>query len=246
MPLARLSGEVALEQVRNGRHFLVEQPQGSGLYAEPQWKILAPLMFTLVFDQCMTGLRTNKHPWWPVRKTTEIKASHPSLLTYLQNPKCDGSHPYAHIGSWSEPGRPTVRSVEMQVWPNELCERIAAGVAECVMQMLTLTNITNMMTLSSTNGMMTTTNETKSSYPSVRVGTSDGVPAPEAEPEARTYSCPACRSHLRKTDPKHTHDENCKFPNVESTSWTCPGCVARKNRAHESHPNDETCQWSFA
>ena len=37
VPLARLSGDVALEQVDNGRHYLVEQPQGSGLFQEDCW-----------------------------------------------------------------------------------------------------------------------------------------------------------------------------------------------------------------
>ena len=37
VPLARLSGDVAAEQVSAGRHAFVEQPYGSGLYDEPEW-----------------------------------------------------------------------------------------------------------------------------------------------------------------------------------------------------------------
>eukprot|EP00435_Cladocopium_sp_Y103_P066882 s366_g29.t1 len=62
VPLARLSGDVAAEQVSAGRDAFVEQPHGSGLYEEPEWLKLKPKLFTAVFDQCMTGLRMNKHP----------------------------------------------------------------------------------------------------------------------------------------------------------------------------------------
>ena len=77
----------------------------------------------------------HKSPYWPVRKTTEIWASDERLLMYLQNLRCDGSHPHAHIGSWANDGHPTVSSSAMQVWPLQLCERIAAGVSECIINM---------------------------------------------------------------------------------------------------------------
>ena len=115
VPLARLSGDVAAEQVSSGRHAFVEQPHGSGLFEEPEWLKLRPHLFTAVFDQCMTGLRMPKSPWWPVRKTTECKATHPLVLIHLQNLRCDGSHPHAHIGSWSDSDKPTVKSCDMQV-----------------------------------------------------------------------------------------------------------------------------------
>jgi hypothetical protein len=222
VPLARLSGDVAIEQFSNGRHFFVEQPHGSGLYQEPPWLKLKDFMFTAVFDQCMTGLRMLKPPFLPVRKTTECKASHPALLMYLQNLRCDGSHEHAHIGSWSNDGRHTVKSADMQVWPRELCERIAAGVVECLMCMGRPDSLQHL-----------------SYFPEAAVeAATDAAPA--------VVTCPACKGHMRKTDPRHTRDANCKFPDVENVTWTCPGCVARKNRAHPSHRNDDTCQWVIA
>eukprot|EP00435_Cladocopium_sp_Y103_P048141 s730_g14.t1 len=222
VPLARLSGDVAIEQLNNQRHFFVEQPHGSGLYQEPPWLKLKDFMYTAVFDQCMTGLRMLKPPFLPVRKSTECKASHPALLMFLQNLKCDGSHEHAHIGSWGSGSRHTVKSSDMQVWPRELCERIAAGVVECLMQMHETNNI-------------------QSHFPEAAAEAS-----PDAAPAEPAAECPACKGHMRKTDPRHTRDAKCKFPDVESISWTCPGCVARKNRAHPSHKNDETCQWVIA
>ena len=216
VPLARLSGDVAIEQVSSNRHFLVEQPLASGLHDEPQWKQLKSMMSSVVFDQCMTGLRMSKSPWWPVRKPTECKASHPSLLTHLYNLRCDGTHQHAHIGSWSCDGRPTVRSIDMQVWPRELCERIAAGVVECIFLMM------------------------------VKQPGYFAAAKRKTVAESPTYTCPACRSHLRKTDARHTRDDTCRFRDVKSISWSCPGCVAKRHRAHESHTNDDTCQWALA
>eukprot|EP00435_Cladocopium_sp_Y103_P042293 s661_g11.t1 len=232
---AQLSGDVAAEQFNNGRHFFVEQPQGSGLYQEPPWLRLKDFMFTAVFDQCMTGLRMLKPPFLPVRKTTECKASHPALLMYLQNLRCDGSHEHAHIGSWSSDGRHTVKSADRQVWPRELCERIAAGIVECLM------SIGHSKPLQQHNY-----------FPEAAAEAAPAAAPPEAAAEAApvgapiVVTCPACKGHMRKTDPRHTRDANCKFPDVESITWTCPGCVARKNRAHSDHRNDETCQWVVA
>ena len=116
VPLARLSGEVANEQLSNGRHFFAEQPQGSGLYEEPPWLKRKDHVVSRVFGECMTGLRKLKPPFLPVRKPTECKASHPALLMFLQNLRCDGSHEHAHIGSWGNGSRHTVESADMQVW----------------------------------------------------------------------------------------------------------------------------------
>lgn len=136
-------------------------------------------MFAVSFDQCMTGLRMSKHPWWPVGKILECRASRPMLLLHLQNLRCDGSHPHAHIGSWSNNGHPTVRSVGMQVWPRELCERIAAGVSEFLIS--------------------TMSQQHSSFFPAAYSGG-------DAAEEPSRFTCPACKNHMCKTDPKHKRD----------------------------------------
>ena len=100
VPLARLSGDVALEQVNNGRHYLVEQPQGSGLFQEECWVKLRDRSYQTLIDQCMVGLQMSKEPFWPVKKPTELWHSDSALGSHLQGLRCDGSHPHAHIGSW--------------------------------------------------------------------------------------------------------------------------------------------------
>ena len=136
------------------------------------------------------------------------------LLLHLQNLRCDGSHPHAHNN-----GHPTVRSVDMQVWPKELCERIAAGVSEFLIS--------------------TMSQQHSSFFPAASS-------AGDVAEEPSRFTCPACKNHMRKTDPKHKRCETCRFADVESISWSCPGCVARRNRDHDSHTNDENCQWAIA
>ncbi len=124
-----------------------------------------------VLDQCMVGLQMSKEPFWPVKKPPEIWCDDPALVMYLQGLRCDGSHPHAHIGSSNESGHPTVKSSDMQVWPYELCARIAADIEECIVQ-----------------------DEQKKqlSFPTA------------AERERST--CPGCRNHLRKDDPKQDRE----------------------------------------
>ena len=213
VPLARLSGDIAIKQVKAGRHYLVEQPQGSGLYQEPQWKELESSAHKVILDQCMVGLAMQKSPHWPVRKTTEIWASDERLVMYLQNLRCDGSHPHAHIGSWSQDGHPTVRSSDMQVWPLELCERIAAGVSECVMHMQSQRYV---------------------------------FAFPEAAAGEVEITCPGCRGHIRREDPRHDRGPGCKFRDVEAMVWECDGCKHHRHRNHPSHTNGPDCRWSIA
>ena len=155
----------------------------------------------------------NKPPYWPVRKTTEIWASDERLLIHLQNLRCDGSHPHAHIGSWALNGHPTVSSSDMQVWPLELCERIAAGVSEC---------ITNMQVHHS------------------------ALAFPEAAVDAVEITCPGCRGHIRREDPRHDRGPGCKFRDVETMTWECDGCKHHRHRSHPSHTNGPDCRWSIA
>jgi len=61
-----------------------------------------------------------------------------------------------------------------------------------------------------------------------------------------TYSCPGCRGHVRKEDPRHVRDETCKFREVPSIEWTCVGCRRHKDRSDPSHTLDENCRWAAA
>jgi len=60
-------------------------------------------------------------------------------------------------------------------WPRELCERIAAGVVECLMSMHENSTLQNY-------------------FPEA---------AAEASADAEPATCPACKGHMRKTDLRH-------------------------------------------
>ena len=113
------------------------------------------------------------------------------------------------FGSWNESGHPTVKSSDMQVWPHELCARIAAGIEECIIQ------------------------EQKKQ-----------LSFPAAEREKST--CPGCRNHLRKDDPKHDRGPNRVYRDVVPYVWECAACKIGRHRAHPSHTLDHTCRWAVA
>ena len=61
-----------------------------------------------------------------------------------------------------------------------------------------------------------------------------------------TYSCPGCRGHVRRDDPRHTHGDDCKYKGEETVIWSCEGCKKNRHRSHESHKLDHTCRWAIA
>ena len=67
--LGHLCGQIAQEQLRKHRHFIVEQPVGSALFELPVWRAIASQAFVVKFDQCMTGLKGRKSGM-PIRKRT--------------------------------------------------------------------------------------------------------------------------------------------------------------------------------
>ena len=81
VPLGKLAGEVAYIQLRGGRHFLAEHPQGSAMFQLAVWKLLAqePQVVKVVVHQCMTGLR-GPRSGLPIKKPSELWASDEELV----------------------------------------------------------------------------------------------------------------------------------------------------------------------
>ena len=190
MQLARLCAQVATFQVKHGRHYVVEQPQGSAMFQMTEWIQILKHSHQCCFDQCQVGLHESKKPFLPLLKPTDMRSSHPSMLRHLHGRRCHGQH--------AVHGKVTMTS---QVWPRKLGALLARGVAEAL-------------------------HEDSSEY-------------------FPTYSCPGCKGHVRSSDPRHTRDENCKHPNVETIIWDCAGCKAHRHRSHESHTFGPDCQWAI-
>ena len=224
--LGRLSGRVAISQLRRGKAFMVEQPAGSGLYDEPEWKQLEDHVFKVVFEQCMTGLRMAKEPFLPVRKSTEIRASHEQLLFHLQNLRCDGKHEHAVIGQWKGHAAHVLKSADMQVWPLELCERIAAGIHEYLLSRPNHTNAfaagTHRYECPGCRGHLRQDDKRHSRSGDCRF----------KHVEPSDWRCPACRANRHRAHRTHTLGPDCQW----AVGREMPAGGTRERRG--SHPRD--------
>ena len=90
-PHGRFCGEVALLQLKEGRHFINEQPDPSDLYDEQPWPevLQHPRTVTIRWDRCMTGLTSEG---LPAKKASRWVASDPLLIKPFENRVCPGTH----------------------------------------------------------------------------------------------------------------------------------------------------------
>ena len=218
--LAQFCAEIARIQCVAGRHFVLEQPSGSDMFAMPVWEQLAR-EFPLVkchFDQCRVGLRMSRHPYLAVRKPTVLVSSHDGLVSRLGDKQCRGEHEHAAITSVANKAQ-YVHSSVAQVWPPTMCRLLAAGIADLV-------------------------------YEVVRARFSasqdDAVEATRSSAFVGTVTCVGCKQHRRRDDALHDRGPGCKFPDDEAVDYTCPACVKRLRRADPKHVLDPTCRWSPA
>ena len=131
--LAQFCAEIADMQCAAGRHFVVEQPAGSDMFALPAWEQLAR-KFPLVkchFDQCRVGLRMSRSPHLPIRKPTVLVSSNEGLVSRFTDKQCQNEHEHAAITGLAHKSQ-HVNSSEAQVWPPMMCRLLAAGIADLV------------------------------------------------------------------------------------------------------------------
>ena len=194
IPLAILCAEIATDQLRHNRLFIIEQPRTSILFQLPAWKKLAPQLAVAYCDQCRFGLKNRNHEH--LKKPTVFAASSETLLAHVRNVFCLGNHQHAKVTS------------EAERWPHRLCKSIALGVADTI--------------------------------------EFDKIKFDQHLFYGPTFTCPGCRGHLRKDDPKHVRDETCRYPTETSFEWTCEACKRNRHRSHPSHTLDHTCRWAVA
>lgn len=113
----------AQKQVDAGRLFVLEHPARASSWQTAEMKHLKsqPFVYEVVFDQCMTGLRSKVHQL-PMRKRTRLLTNSVSVVRNFQNLCCDRSHTHQTIQG-SEGG--VRRSVWAQCYPPPLVERLA-------------------------------------------------------------------------------------------------------------------------
>ena len=119
LPLAKLCAAIAMFQVQAGRHYVVEQPRGSDMFQLPEWQALVDVSYKCQFDQCQLGLKEKCPPYLPLLKPTEMWSSHPTITQHLAGLHCNKQHEsHGKVNS------------EAQVWPIQLCNKLAVGIAE--------------------------------------------------------------------------------------------------------------------
>ena len=84
-------------QLDGGRHFFNEQPKGSDLYKLPEWQLLLTRgVLQCNVDMCMGGLRSRRRSL-PLKKPSELWASHWLWVARFENRLCDGRHSHDTI-----------------------------------------------------------------------------------------------------------------------------------------------------
>ena len=131
--MGRLAAKIAILQLNAGRHFIVENPEGSALWELSDWKRLRAHVARVRFDQVQLGLRRRLSPRLPINKATELWASCPALIRRLADHNCDRQHQHAIVGNDTKRGV-AAPSKEAQVWPDAMCRKLAAGIQEVLQE----------------------------------------------------------------------------------------------------------------
>ena len=222
--LATLCGQVALEQLRGRRHYVIEQPAGSALFQLAIWQRIANTAFWTRFDQCRFNLR-GPRTGMLIRKRTELWSSAWAIIAEFAGKYCDGTHEHAVLGGRrGDPNFELTRSA--QVWPMPFCAALARG---CAIVMRDAQTTSRSASLSS-------------AFPTV--GTDAPPPAPSTA-AARESGCPACRAHRSAEDPRHTRvlGECLRAAAVApANEFTCPACVQGLPAQDSRHTWDPTCR----
>ena len=216
-PLAAFCGKVALRQIRNGRHFLCEQPQSSELFAVEPWPLVVndPQVLSVVFHQCRVKQYVNG---LLCRKATELVASAIELLKPFEGLVCQGDHPHASLVGG--------QAVKAQKWSHNMCERIAHGIEKLAKK-------------AKLRAYPTVGTSAEPPDPSAE-------PAAEDESGELWRKCKGCRWRRPKDDPSHSRERGiCKHPDIAPHKFECPGCVAHRPRNNSSHTFGPDCRHSL-
>ena len=95
-PHGRFCARLALLQLSQRCHFIVEQPYPSALFEEGEWpKVLRnEKVVHRIFHQCRTGQRAACGRL--AKKPTQLYASHEALVAPFEDLKCNGRHEHAN------------------------------------------------------------------------------------------------------------------------------------------------------
>ena len=256
-PHGRFCGEVALNQLNKGRHFICEQPFPSKLYHEEPWPQVLNHKNTrrVVWDRCQTGCKGPSGR--PARKRSYMIASHAALTKPFEHRVCPGRHIHDDL----EHGR----SKPCQLWTWEEASLVISGVKALKKEVD--------KKASAFPVIQTQTEDEPPPPPKPRIYGTAKLPKPEEitctgcieklEPSVKNghtlerwhcrwwfRRCPGCLWHRPAEDIKHNHDGGyCKFPNIpqgHNPYPDCPGCIASVGRFDTRHRITEPGQCRYA
>ena len=224
--LAQFCAEIADMQCAAGRHFVVEQPAGSDMFALPAWEQLAR-KFPLVkchFDQCRVGLRMSRPPHLPIRKPTVLVSSNEGfIVSRFTDKQCQNDHEHAAITSLAHKSQ-HVNSSEAQVWPPMMCRLLAAGVADLVYDVVRSQPSTH-SAFAATAKCLGCKQHRRRDDPMHDRGPGCRFP----DDESIDYTCPACVKRLPRADAKHLLDNTCRWSLARVMQ---PGLSRERQGAH--------------
>ena len=249
--LAVLTAKLCQFQLTQGLHFVVENPAQSEMWTLPIFRSLLSdqRVTTAILDQCQVGLVDPAGE--PTKKPTLFMASAESLVKRLRL-RCPGKHQHAMLAG-SVNGFNRCRFA--QTWPRRLVELLAAGIIETIQPAIKYLVFNDSSKMSGPDDPSKETSATRATAcPAVCTSENhpNAFPAVVRDPyggkakKPVSKSCPGCRAHARRTDPRHDRGPNCGFQYDDEVLWDCPACKSNKPSTHAGHNLDETCQWTEA
>eukprot|EP00971_Amphidinium_carterae_P351093 6491908-Amphidinium_carterae.1 len=215
-----LAAQIAEAQLRNGRHFLLENPQGSELFKRPEWQRLQQQysIQEVSFPQCAAGLRSPSGA--PILKRTTLWSSSPHLVRAFQQLRCTCTQEHKRVEG-SELGHPM--STWSAQWPPRMCHLIVEGIKRIMQKEFSFPIHAH----------------TRHTMQQVRpLEAEDGLCFP-AKVRDGEFGCQACRCHRAMTHPSHTRNAEgefkCKFPLTLPIERHCPGCIKALPYSHAAH-----------
>ena len=120
--LATFAASVCELQMKCHRHFLVENPAGSGIFSLSCCRALWDTggLVSINVPHCALGPNVGGQPTY---KNTAIFASSVSLLKQFEGVQCNHRSHGALMGRWGS----ETRTKFAQVWPRDMCPRVCIG-----------------------------------------------------------------------------------------------------------------------
>eukprot|EP00971_Amphidinium_carterae_P349761 6491208-Amphidinium_carterae.2 len=225
---SRLASQLAAEQMRMGRHFIVEQPAGSTMFTRSEWQSLgqAQRIYKVSFPQCAVGLRSPLGR--PIRKMTTLLASDAQLLRSFQTLRCECVQPHLPLAG-TEAGVALTKWAA--TWPPALCQHIVQGLCHLLRQKMQYPL-------------------RHSSYPVADADEVQGTGLPPLPPPSEApiqldpfRRCPGCRRRLEMTHPMHTRQVgSCRYPRTLAVHRSCPACQRGLPLSSPQHTQQEDCR----